>query len=126
MPARDVSVVARRDQRVRTRVDAPDELRGELDAGTRIGTVAVIRDGKVARRVALVTAEPVPGAGLPRRIASALGISLTALLVLVIVSLTAVVGLRVRTMRRARSQQARRRARERERARKAREPAGKP
>ena len=126
VPARDVSVVARRDQRVRTRVDAPDELRGELDAGTRIGTVAVIRDGKVARRVALVTAEPVPGAGLPRRIASALGISLTALLVLVIVSLTAVVGLRVRTMRRARSQQARRRARERERARKAREPAGKP
>jgi serine-type D-Ala-D-Ala carboxypeptidase (penicillin-binding protein 5/6) len=126
VPARDVTVVARRDQRVRRRVDVPGELRGELDAGTRVGTVAVVRDGRVLRRVALVTGEPVPGAGLPRRIASGLGISLTALLLLVIVSLTATVGLRVRTRRRTSSQQARRRARERERARKASEPAGRP
>ena len=126
VPARDVTVVARRGQRVRARVDAPEELHGELAAGTRVGTVAVVRDGEVLRRVALVTAEPVPGAGLPRRIASALGAPLTALLLLVIVSLTAIVGTRVRTRRRARSQQARRRARERERAREAQEPAARP
>jgi serine-type D-Ala-D-Ala carboxypeptidase (penicillin-binding protein 5/6) len=126
VPARDVTVVARRGQRVRPRVDAPGELRGELAAGTRVGTVAVVRDGKLLRRVALVTGEPVPGAGLPRRIASMLGISLTALSILVIVCLAAIVGVWVRTRRQARSQQARRRARERERARKASEPAGRP
>jgi len=125
-PARAAGVVARRDQRVTTRVDAPEELRGELDAGTKVGAVAVLRDGKVIRRVPLLTAERVPGAGLPRRVASSLGLSLTALVLLVIVSLAAIVGIRVRQRRRTRIQLERRRARERERARQGREPAGKP
>jgi D-alanyl-D-alanine carboxypeptidase (penicillin-binding protein 5/6) len=126
VPARDVTIVARRDQRVRTRADAPRELHGDLEAGSRVGTVAVVLDGEVVRRVPLLTAEPVPGAGLPRRIAATLGISLTALAILVIVSISAIVGMRVRRRRRARTQQARRRARERERARQREEPAGKP
>lgn len=126
VPARDVTVVARRDQRVRTRVDVPDELRGELEAGARAGTVRVLRDGKLIRRVALVTGEAVPGAGLPRRIASTLGVPLTALLLLVIVSLTAILGKRVRTRRRTRDRDGARRARDRERERKAREPAARP
>ena len=95
-PARGVSVVARRDQKVTTRLDVPDELEGEIDAGERVGTVAVLRDGKVVGRVPVLTAEHVPGAGLPRRIASTLGLSLTALLVLVIVSTGAIAGIRLR------------------------------
>jgi D-alanyl-D-alanine carboxypeptidase (penicillin-binding protein 5/6) len=126
VPARRVSVVARRDQRVRTRVDAPGELRGEIDAGARVGSVAIVRDGEVVGRVALVTGERVPGAGLPRRVASALGLSLTALLLLVMVSATAIVGVRVGRRRRAHAQESRRRARARERANAAREPAAKP
>lgn len=122
VPARSVAVLARGDQRVGTRLDAPDELAGELDAGARVGTVAVVRDGEVVRRVALLAAEPVPGAGVPRRIAATLGVSLTALVLLGIVSLTAIVGIRVRRGRRTRMRRARRRAR----ASRERGPAGKP
>jgi serine-type D-Ala-D-Ala carboxypeptidase (penicillin-binding protein 5/6) len=96
LPARSVSVVARRDQRVTTRLEAPGELKGELDAGERVGTISVVRDGEVVRRVPVVAGERVRGAGLPRRIASTLGPSLTALAILVIVSLGAVVGTRRR------------------------------
>lgn len=116
VPARSVAILARRDQRVARRLDAPDELEGELDAGARVGAVAVVRDGEVVRRVALLAAEPVPGAGLPRRIAATLGVSLTALVLLGIVSVTAIVGIRVRRRRRTRMRRTRRRA----------EPAGKP
>jgi D-alanyl-D-alanine carboxypeptidase (penicillin-binding protein 5/6) len=118
VPARAVTVVARRDQRIARRVDAPDELKGELGAGTRIGSVAVLRDGEVVRRIPLVTAERVNGAGLPRKVASALGISLTALILLGIVSMTAIVGIRDRRRRRSKAHEARRRARARERAHK--------
>jgi D-alanyl-D-alanine carboxypeptidase (penicillin-binding protein 5/6) len=96
LPARRVSVLARRDQRLTTRLDVPDEVEGELDAGARVGTATVLRDGKPVRTVAVVTADSVPGAGLPRRIASTLGISLTALTLLVIVSLGASVGIWLR------------------------------
>jgi serine-type D-Ala-D-Ala carboxypeptidase (penicillin-binding protein 5/6) len=126
LPARDVDVVARRGQRVRTRIDAPGELEGELDAGARVGSVVVLRDGDPVARAALVTASPVPGAGLPRRVAAVLGTTLTALAILVIVSAIAIVGMLAGRRRRARIQQARRRARERDRERAAREPAGRP
>jgi serine-type D-Ala-D-Ala carboxypeptidase (penicillin-binding protein 5/6) len=115
VPARAARVVARSDQRVTRRIDAPDELRGELGAGTRVGTVAVLRDGDVVRRVPLLTAEAVPGAGLPRRIASALGISLTLLVLLIIVCSSVIVGMRIRQRSRSRAQQARIQARERAR-----------
>lgn len=122
--ARSVAVTARRDQRIVERVDAPDELHGEIAAGTRVGTVAVLRDGKVVRRVPLLAGEEVPGAGPLRRVASTLGISLTALVLLVIVSIVAITGIQIRRRRRARSQEARRRARAR--AREQREHAGQP
>ena len=117
VPARSAAVTARRDERIAKRIDAPDELHGEIAAGTRVGTAAVLRDGKVVRRVPLLAGEDVPGAGPLRRIASALGISLTALLLLVIVSVIAVVGIQIRRRRQARSQEARRRARARVRDR---------
>jgi D-alanyl-D-alanine carboxypeptidase (penicillin-binding protein 5/6) len=122
--SRSVALTARRDERIVKRIDAPDELRGEIAAGTRVGAVAVLRDGKVVRRVPLLAGEEVPGAGPPRRIASALGISLTALVLLVIVSVVAITGIQIRRRRRARSQEARRRARAR--AREQREHAGQP
>ncbi len=124
VPARSVALTARRDQRIVKRVDAPDELHGEIAARTRVGSVVLLRDGKVVRRVALLTGEQVPGAGPLRRIASALGISLTALVLLVIVSIVAITGIQIRRRRRARSQEARRRARAR--AREQREHAGQP
>jgi D-alanyl-D-alanine carboxypeptidase (penicillin-binding protein 5/6) len=92
VPARTVAVVARRDQQIMTRVDLPDDLEGELAAGERVGTASVLRDGEVVERVAVVTAEPVPGAGLPRRVVSALGFPLTALVVLGIVLSGAILG----------------------------------
>jgi len=124
VPARSVAVTARRDQRIVKRIDAPNELHGEIAARTRVGSVAVLRDGKVVRRVPLLTGAEVPGAGPLRRIASALGISLTALVLLVIVSIVAITGIQIRRRRRARSQEARRRARAR--AREQREHAGQP
>jgi D-alanyl-D-alanine carboxypeptidase (penicillin-binding protein 5/6) len=126
VPARSLSVTARRDQRIAKRIDAPDELKGEIAAGERVGTVAVLRDGRVVKRVPLLTGEQVPGAGPLRKIASALGIPLTALVLLVIVSLAAVAGMQIERRRRARSRAARRRERERARARDQQEPVGKP
>jgi serine-type D-Ala-D-Ala carboxypeptidase (penicillin-binding protein 5/6) len=124
VPARSFAVTARRDERISKRIDAPDELRGEIAAGARVGTVALLRDGKVVRRVPLLVGKAVPGAGPLRRIASALGVSLTALLLLVIVSVAAITGIQIRRRRRARSQEARRRSRAR--AREQREQAGQP
>jgi D-alanyl-D-alanine carboxypeptidase (penicillin-binding protein 5/6) len=124
---RSVAVTARRDQRISERVAAPDELRGEIAAGTRVGAVAVLRDGKVVRRVPLLAGERVAGAGPLRRIAFALGGPLTALALLVIVSVTVTASMHVRRRRRRRSQQAaRRRERERVRARDRQDPVAKP
>ena len=123
--ARSVAVTARRDQRIAERVAAPAELRGELAAGTRVGSVAVLRDGRVVRRVPLLTGAEVPGAGPLRRAVSALGAPLTALALLVIVSVGVITGIWIRR-RRARSQEVRRRSRERSRARDQQEPAAKP
>ena len=96
VPARPLRVTARRDQEISERVSAPDELEGDLAAGTRVGTVAVSRDGEVVRRVPLLTVEPVPGAGPLRRIASSLGGALTMLLLLVIVSIAVAAGMQLR------------------------------
>ena len=68
-PARDVRLLVRRGQKLTTRIDAPDELEGELAAGTAVGRLTVLRDGRPVRRLALVTAERVPGAG-PLRVAT--------------------------------------------------------
>ena len=62
-----VAVTVRRGQRVRTVVEAPDEVSGPLPAGTRVGAVRVYRGDRLVRTVPLVTAAAVPEAGLLRR-----------------------------------------------------------
>jgi D-alanyl-D-alanine carboxypeptidase (penicillin-binding protein 5/6) len=71
--ARRVTVTVRRGERVRTVVDAPDEVGGPLPPGARVGTVRVLHRGRVVRSVPLVTAEAVPKAGLVRK-ASRVGV----------------------------------------------------
>ena len=116
MPRSDLLVLARRGEKVRTRVDAPDEL-GETPAGRRVGTIAVLREGKVIDRVPLVTAAEVPGAGPLRRLVDALGGVVPLVLILVLVSVIVMVAVRQRSRRRERERAERRRARNRARAR---------
>ena len=111
VPSRDVSVLLRRGQRTTTRVNAPDELDGEIAAGTRVGRVSVLRDGRVVARVPLVTAAEVQGAGPLRVVVHDLGLPLTLLLVVVIVSLVAMTASLIRRRQRARDRDDRRRAR---------------
>ena len=117
VPAQDFLLVLRRGERVTTRVSAPDELEGELAAGTRVGRVAVLRDGKVVQRVPLVTAGEVPGAGPLRVIADELGTFLLLLVLLAAVVLATFLTASVRSRRRAKELADRRRERQRARAR---------
>jgi serine-type D-Ala-D-Ala carboxypeptidase (penicillin-binding protein 5/6) len=100
VPAHGLNVTLRRDQRLRRRVDAPDELEGPLDAGERVGSVAVYRDKELVERVPLVTAAEVPGASVLRKINSSLG---APLLVLLLLSLLLAAALRVRALGRRRA-----------------------
>jgi D-alanyl-D-alanine carboxypeptidase (penicillin-binding protein 5/6) len=84
VPRRDVFLTIRDGQQLRRRVNAPDELEGPLAAGTRVGSVTVVVDGRPVRRVALVTAAEVPGAGPLRVLVSVLGVPFTVLIVLAI------------------------------------------
>jgi D-alanyl-D-alanine carboxypeptidase (penicillin-binding protein 5/6) len=63
-----VKVPLRQGQRVRTVVDAPEELKGPVARGTRVGSVSVFKEGKRVRVLPLETAEAVPEAGLLRRL----------------------------------------------------------
>ena len=98
VPARDAVVTLRDGERVRRRIRAPDELKGPIAEGTRVGSVTVFVDGERVRRIALVTASDVPGAGTLRVLTSVLGVPLTVLLVLAILLGAALVamGLRAR------------------------------
>lgn len=115
-PANDFLVLARRGQKVRTRVGAPDEL-GQTKAGQRVGTIAVLRDGKIIDRVPLVTQADVPGAGLVRKVVHGLGGVFTVVLILLGISVIVLVASRQRSRRRERERVERRRARNRARAR---------
>jgi serine-type D-Ala-D-Ala carboxypeptidase (penicillin-binding protein 5/6) len=95
VPRRGAVITIRRGQRVRRRANAPDEVKGPLSAGARVGTVTVLLDGKPVRRVALVTAEKVPDAGTVRVLLSWLGIPLTLLLLVAIVVAAVLVFLRL-------------------------------
>ncbi len=77
-----VTVTVRRGERVSTRVEAPAEIEGPLPAGARVGSIAVVYRGRPLETVPLVTAQAIPGAGLPRKILSSLGGPLTAAIVL--------------------------------------------
>jgi serine-type D-Ala-D-Ala carboxypeptidase (penicillin-binding protein 5/6) len=96
VPRRGVVLTVRDGQRLRRRVNAPDELEGPLAAGERVGSVTVLVDGRPVRRVALVTAAEVPGAGPLRVLMSDLGVPLTVLIALLIVVAVILAILRVR------------------------------
>ena len=96
VPTRGVVLMVRDGQRLRRRVNAPDELEGPLAAGERVGSVTVLVDGRPVRRVALVTAAEVPGAGPLRVLVSDLGVPLTVLIALLIVVAAILAILRVR------------------------------
>jgi len=96
VPARSAVVTLRDGERVRRRVSAADQLEGPLPRGERVGSVTVLVDGDPVRRVALVTAADVPGAGTLRVLLSVLGVPLTVLLVLAILLGAALMALRLR------------------------------
>jgi D-alanyl-D-alanine carboxypeptidase (penicillin-binding protein 5/6) len=73
-------LTVRKGQRVRRVVHAPGEVEGPLPEGASVGSVSVAVDGEPARRVALVTAGRVPGAGVLRVVVSSLGVPLALLL----------------------------------------------
>jgi serine-type D-Ala-D-Ala carboxypeptidase (penicillin-binding protein 5/6) len=96
VPRRGVVLTVRNGQRLRRRVNAPAELEGPLAAGERVGSVTVLVDGRPVRRVALVTAAEVPGAGPLRVLVSDLGVPLIVLIALLIVVAAILAILRVR------------------------------
>jgi D-alanyl-D-alanine carboxypeptidase (penicillin-binding protein 5/6) len=103
VPRRATVLTIRDGEQIRRRLNAPDEVKGPLAAGARVGTVTVLLDGRPVRRVALVTAESVPGAGTLRVLLSWLGVPLT-LLLLVAILVAAVLallrlGVRIRIVR---------------------------
>jgi serine-type D-Ala-D-Ala carboxypeptidase (penicillin-binding protein 5/6) len=61
-------VTVRRDQRLRTRLNASLQLEGPLPAGAKVGAVKLLLDGKPVKVVPVVTAEPVPKAGFFRKL----------------------------------------------------------
>ena len=103
MATEDVALTVRRGEQPRTIIDAPDELEGPLPAGERVGWVSVVHRGKVVRRVPLVTAAEVPGAGAIRRLTAMLGIALTVIVILAILVASMLVALRIRAVRRRRT-----------------------
>jgi D-alanyl-D-alanine carboxypeptidase (penicillin-binding protein 5/6) len=106
VPASDALVVTRRGQRVRTSVDAP------------VGRITVLRGDQVVRRVRLVTATAVPGAGPLRVVVGTLGIALVPLLAaLALLVVALVVVIRRRPPPKAGSRRGDRDARRRDRER---------
>ena len=69
--AETLAAVARNDEKLEVRLKgAPSEIEGPLAAGTRVGTVEVLRRGEVVASTALVTAVAVPEASVPERVRS--------------------------------------------------------
>jgi D-alanyl-D-alanine carboxypeptidase (penicillin-binding protein 5/6) len=95
---RGVVVTVRDGQQLKRRVHAPDELEGPLEKGERVGSVTVLVDGRRVGRVALVTAEKVPGAGTLRVLLSDVGVPLTVVILLAILvgAVLALLRLRIR------------------------------
>ena len=93
---RGAVVTVRDGQHLNRRVKAPDELEGPVAKGQRVGSVTVLVDGRRVRRVALVTAEKVPGAGTLRVLLSEVGVPLTVLIALAILVAAVLAMLRLR------------------------------
>ena len=96
VPRRPAKVLVREGERIGRRVRAPDELEGPLPQGKRVGSVTVLVDGKPVRRVPLVTAAEVPGAGTLRVLTSVVGVPLTLLAGLAILLAAVLVAMRIR------------------------------
>jgi serine-type D-Ala-D-Ala carboxypeptidase (penicillin-binding protein 5/6) len=96
VPRRPAVVLVREGERVRSRVRAPDELEGPIPAGRRVGSVTVLVDGSPVRRIPLVTAADVPGAGTLRVLTSIVGVPLTLLATLAILLAAVLVAIRIR------------------------------
>jgi serine-type D-Ala-D-Ala carboxypeptidase (penicillin-binding protein 5/6) len=96
VPRRPAVVLVREGERVRRRVRAPDELEGPIPAGRRVGSVTVLVDGSPVRRIPLVTAADVPGAGTLRVLTSIVGVPLTLLAALAILLAAVLVAIRIR------------------------------
>jgi len=96
VPRRPAEVLVREGERIGRRVRAPDELEGPLPAGKRVGSVTVMVDGAPVRRVALVTAAEVPGAGTLRVLTSVVGVPLTLLAGLAILLAAVLAAMRIR------------------------------
>jgi D-alanyl-D-alanine carboxypeptidase (penicillin-binding protein 5/6) len=96
VPRRPAVVLVREGERVRRRVRAPDQLEGPIPAGKRVGSVTVLVDGSPVRRIPLVTAADVPGAGTLRVLTSIVGVPLTLLAALAILLAAVLVAIRIR------------------------------
>ena len=92
-------LTVRRGAHVTRRIDAPGKLEGPLPRGARVGTVSVVYRGHVVKRVPLVTASRVEGAGFLRRATSALGGPAPSIALLALLGVAAFLALRVRATR---------------------------
>ncbi len=118
-PGVRVAVVARsslvrvlpRSAAVRRVVELPVELRGPRPRGARVGTLVLRAGGRVAGRVALVTARDVPAAGGASALGRLLGWPATLLPIVVILGGLGVGLARRRRRQRRREERRRRRAR---------------
>jgi D-alanyl-D-alanine carboxypeptidase (penicillin-binding protein 5/6) len=72
LAARELLLVVRRDQKVETRVRAPEEVDGPIEEGEMLGRVTVLLDGERVASAGLVAARSVEAAGLLDRVDSAL------------------------------------------------------
>jgi D-alanyl-D-alanine carboxypeptidase (penicillin-binding protein 5/6) len=106
-PARSLSLVVRRDMRVKVRALPPSELKGPLPIGSPAGRAQVLVGGKVVRTVPLVTTEKVPAPAFLRRLEGVIVAVLITLAVLFILLVCTLVALRVRVLRRQRARSAR-------------------
>ncbi|HEX8856887.1 MAG TPA: D-alanyl-D-alanine carboxypeptidase family protein [Thermoleophilaceae bacterium] len=97
--ARNVAVSVRRGRRAQVKVSLPDELEGPLPAGRRVGSARIYTGGRLVKRVALVTKEPVPGASTLRKVATTVGPALITLVVLAVLFAGTLVVLRARAVR---------------------------
>lgn len=100
---RDVALTVRRGEKLRTVVDAPDELEGPIGRGERVGTVRVLYRGRTVQTAPLVTAAEVPGAGTVQRLTAALGVALTVIAILATALASMLAALRIRAVRRRRA-----------------------
>ena len=70
--ARPVRLTVREGQRVATRVSAPDEVEGPIDAGQRLGRAVVTVDGERRAAVPLLAVSAAPEASLAQRVDTAI------------------------------------------------------